>query len=590
MNDMKQYNIGYILSLLLLLFQTGRAQQRIVSEAELDALQDTPMESLYLHINRSTFFPGEILYYSLYNINMQTYRLSSISKMAYVQLIDANGRIVKTQRIRLERGRGQGDLFINTNYTSGAYKLIAFTNWMKNAGDNQVFQANLTVVNPYEPNAGVLLTATNSIVKNETNGPSEESENLESGIGLLLEADCETCPVESNMRIRLKKLKGALADGNYSLSVARIEEVPELSLPSAVRFSKTYAERERSFQGKMGDTLWIPEQREAIISGRIVMGSDRVPIENTPVVISLPGENFQLLAAKTNAEGQFNMYMKAPYDGNLAFLDLEVNHEQTPQVRFENLAKWKGKLDEFANIRIDTTMSEAIRQRSIHNQIENSYFEAKPDTVISPYSEESYFGNLPRIYDLEAYTRFTTFQEVLVEIIQDVWVKRGPSKQETLWVRAPLEEGREVYTEDPPIVTIDGVWIQDHSKILEFDARKIRYVRVVQESIVWAGRKYQGMVALETVDKNYGSAGIPFTFSPSEPVKRYYFQSNSLKNRHIPDFRHQLYWNPGMILAENDIELVISTSAVPGTYCAELQGFTNYGKPVSLRYYFEVVK
>jgi hypothetical protein len=241
-------------------------------------------------------------------------------------------------------------------------------------------------------------------------------------------------------------------------------------------------------------------------------------------------------------------------------------------------------------IRIDESMSESIRKRSVHNQIENSYFQSKPDTVLTPYSEESYFGNYPKIYDLEDYTRFSNFRETLVEIIQDVWVKSGPNNSETLWVRAPLQEGREVYTEYPPIVTVDGIWIGNHASILDLNAEQIRYVRVLQEAINWGGQKYQGMVAIETTDGNFSKSGVPFTFKPAEPVKKYFQQTNADRKSHIPDFRHQLYWNPRLILSDTDYSFSITTSQVSGLYCAQLEGFTSYGKPVSLHYYFQVVK
>ena len=586
---MRKRRLGLIFGFMALLIQLGSAQQRIVSESELNVLLKTPMESVYLHLNRSTFFPGETLYYSVYTMNMQTYKLSAISKVVYVQLLDALGEVKETHRVRLKQGRGQGDFFFKTNYASGAYKIIAFTNWMKNAGINQCFQANLTVVNPYEASAGNLVQSQGVNNPNPNLKDVSAAEQMESSIGLLLETSCKTCTTEAEIKLNLKNFKGALAEGDYSLSVARVEEIPELPLLSAKTFGESYVGKSRNFSGKMFDTLWIPENREAIITGRLLNSKDSSAIANTPVVISLPGANFQLLTANTNSQGQFTVYMKAPYEGTQGFLDISSVMYESPHLQFENLANWHGELDRFSSIRIHEDMTDAIRQRSIHNQIENGYFEAKPDTVIAPYSEEAYFGNYPRIYDLEDYTRFSTFRETLVEIIQDVWVKTGPDKKETLWVRAPLEEGRETYTEHPPIVTVDGVWIGNHTSILDFDARQLSYVRVVQEAINWGGRQFQGMVALETIDRNYSQSGIPFNFIPAEPIKRYFLQSLTGQKAHVPDFRHQLYWNPRLVFSDSEQSIAIKTSQVPGLYYAQLEGFTSYGKPVSLRCYFEVV-
>lgn len=585
---MKDYSFRLVFGFLVFLIQFGNAQQRIVSESELNALLDTPMESVYLHINRTTFFPGETLYYSVYAINMQTYRQSNISKIVYVQLINEFGEVLEAQRVRLQQGRGQGDFFFNTKYRSGAYKIIAFTNWMKNAGVKQQFQANLTVVNPYQASPLNMLSQNEPGLKLKNQNGISETVDSEPSIGLQMQTSCKPCKTESEIELTLKNLKGTLAAGEYSLSVSLVEEIPELPLVSAIDFGESYSAKSRYFSGKVFDTLWIPEQREAIISGRLLSAKDGASIQNTPIVISLPGDNFQLLTANTNSEGQFTVYLKAPFEGSTAYFAVDDEFYQDTIIEFENLADWNADLGQFENIGLDETMSDAIRKRSVHNQIENGFFEAKPDTVLTVYSEESYFGNYPKVYNLDDFTRFATFREILVEIIQDVWVKTGVNKKETLWVRAPLQEGREVYTEYPPIVTVDGVWIGNHASILDLNANQIRYVRVVQEAINWGGRKYQGMVALETRDGNY-SSGRPFNFIPAEPVKRYFQQSRSDKNSHIPDFRHQLYWNPRITLLDINYNISFSTSQVPGLYCAQLEGFTTYGKPLSLRYYFDVV-
>ena len=93
--------------LVLTVFLTGLrmvGQVRITSEEELELLKATPLETIYLHSNATLFFPGEYLYYSLYTINTQTYRLSNISKVAYVQLVGENGTVVFTQKVSLDRG------------------------------------------------------------------------------------------------------------------------------------------------------------------------------------------------------------------------------------------------------------------------------------------------------------------------------------------------------------------------------------------------------------------------------------------------------------------------------------------------------
>lgn len=60
--------------------------------------------------------------------------------------------------------------------------------------------------------------------------------------------------------------------------------------------------------------------------------------------------------------------------------------------------------------------------------------------------------------------------------------------------------------------------------------------------------------------------------------------------QHIPDCRYQLLWEPNIRLREPVRYFDFYTSQVPGRYEVVLEGFTSYGKPISLKAYFEVTQ
>ncbi|HSR61334.1 MAG TPA: hypothetical protein VLL47_11300 [Robiginitalea sp.] len=572
---------------LLLCWSGLRGQQRISDARELAALQATPLEAVYLHLSSTTLFPGEYLYYSLYTINTRTYRLSDISKVAYVQLVGANGTVYHTRKILLTGGRGQGDFFFETNLPSGAYKLIAFTHWMKNAGVAQFFIADLTVLNPYLGEASALTAGTHPPVAPPGDAESSSAQAILASAGLALETDQAVYGPGEQVRLDLRNYKGTLGHGSYSLSVARVEEVPELPALTSEGFAATYPQKLRQIPQEVDDTFWAPEQRGALITGRVVGSPGGSPAAGRTVAISLPGENFQLLPAETNSEGRFFAYLNAPYTRETGFAELLDGPAGSYEFRMDDLATWEGSLGDFRNIRIDTSLADAITRRSVHNQIENSYYLVKPDTVTAPQPEESYFGHFPKTYDLDQYTRFPTFRETLLEVVENVFMRREADEKYTLRVRVPLQPGQEFFTDDPPLVIVDGILVPDHTTLLNLDANRIRTIRVIQENIFWGGIKYQGMVAVETLDGDFGDswqseAGTRFTFRRAEAPKKYYRQPLAGADPHIPDFRHQLLWEPDLRLEGAVLELPFVTSQVPGRYRICLEGFTTYGKPISL--------
>ena len=109
-----------------------------------------PQESIFVHYNTSSFFSGERLFYKVYCFNNQSENLSTISKIAYLEMISQDGKVVFKHKIRLENGIGFGDFSIPTSITTGSYKLFGYTHWMKNNNIEQFFQTDLIIINPYQ--------------------------------------------------------------------------------------------------------------------------------------------------------------------------------------------------------------------------------------------------------------------------------------------------------------------------------------------------------------------------------------------------------------------------------------------------------
>ncbi len=74
-----------------------------------------PQENVFLHFNTSLLVSGESIYYKIYCLNGKTEKLSTLSKMAYVELIDSDYKSIFKHKIKLEDGVGFGDFFIQSN-------------------------------------------------------------------------------------------------------------------------------------------------------------------------------------------------------------------------------------------------------------------------------------------------------------------------------------------------------------------------------------------------------------------------------------------------------------------------------------------
>ena len=105
-------------------------------------------EKLFVHINKSLYLTGEILWFKIYSIDGSTNNMLDLSKVAYVELLDNNHTAVMQTKVALKKGTGDGSLYIPFSLNSGNYQLRAYTNWMKNFGADYFFESQVTIINP----------------------------------------------------------------------------------------------------------------------------------------------------------------------------------------------------------------------------------------------------------------------------------------------------------------------------------------------------------------------------------------------------------------------------------------------------------
>ena len=116
-------------------------------------------ENVYLHTDRQIYTPGDDLWYKAYLTNAQDGRLISTSKNLYVELVGPANQMLFREIIALNNGLGKGDLKMPDSIRAGNYRLRAYTNWMRNFGNNFIFEKSITIV------SGKPAAASNTIAK-----------------------------------------------------------------------------------------------------------------------------------------------------------------------------------------------------------------------------------------------------------------------------------------------------------------------------------------------------------------------------------------------------------------------------------------
>src|ERR1700754_5170268 len=94
-----------------------------------------PIEKVYLHLDKPYYAIGDEIWFKAYVTAGPRHQLSALSKVLNVELINDNDSIKRAFKIPLTLGLGWGDIKLTDSLKEGNYRIRAYTNWMRNAGD-----------------------------------------------------------------------------------------------------------------------------------------------------------------------------------------------------------------------------------------------------------------------------------------------------------------------------------------------------------------------------------------------------------------------------------------------------------------------
>ncbi|MDB4920336.1 hypothetical protein [Mucilaginibacter sp.] len=138
-----------LISALSLLMLNSRAQaiQEVQNSFNLykhSALQ----EKVFVHTDKSTYLPGEIIWFKIYCVDGNDHKPLNLSKVVYVEILDNSQSPVAQAKVSIKNGIGDGSVYIPVTVNNGNYKLRAYTNWMKNFSPDYYFEKMITLLNP----------------------------------------------------------------------------------------------------------------------------------------------------------------------------------------------------------------------------------------------------------------------------------------------------------------------------------------------------------------------------------------------------------------------------------------------------------
>ncbi len=127
--------------------QSAPALNKALSAIQTQAAR-LPAEKVYLHLDKNYYTAGDTIWFKGYTVTGPSHKLSPISGILNVELINSDNKIVKAIKLLMTNGTANGDIILPESLKEGSYHVRAYTNWMRNYNTVYFYNSVIKVANP----------------------------------------------------------------------------------------------------------------------------------------------------------------------------------------------------------------------------------------------------------------------------------------------------------------------------------------------------------------------------------------------------------------------------------------------------------
>lgn len=550
-------------------------------------------EKLVMTTDRDLYFTGEQVLMKIYKINRKSESPSGLSRIIYAEMLDRSNNPVAQVKIFADGTTGNGRFTVPDTLSSGNYIIRAYTRWMLNFSESLFSYKIISVINPFKKfTVPAVKSISSSLPGHEFKNKNDNNINIYNVMGLNVKSDKPEYLCRSKVSIDISSPDPAIDLKEADLSVSVVKSILVGSENISLKDAFSGRDENPAFTK---DTLQLPELEGEIISGTIRDRLTNEPLANTNISLSIVGKNSRCRFGKTNFNGEFMFTVDRLYGMNdmvIQPMNLYKNGYYVELNQSFTSAFIDFPVPEFY---LDSTMAGLINNAIISMQVNKSYesFVQNQDVSRKPEKNTEFYDTPDRRVYLSDYIELTNVREVVREILPEVSVTgRDDNARFKITYRNPYGK-----FENPALVLVDGVPVRNIGKLLEVPSKSMEKIDIINVRYFYADFVFDGIISFVTKKGNLSDLGYDDSVfrqvfeGCSEPWEFYSpsYDTDSLKNDRIPDFRNTLFWDPEINTGNGGkANIGFYTSDEPGEYLIRVEGITSQGKPVSGRYTFRV--
>jgi hypothetical protein len=462
---------------------------------------------------------------------------------------------------------------------SGAYEIVAFTSAMKNVGEEHFFHKQVTIANRFD----------NALdFKMVESIPKDSNLYQQPNLDFKIKTDKAVYGIREKVVVNLGTFN---SKANVSVSVFEEPKIPSTD-KSIVEALKNGVDTQ-NIQRK--SIYHSPETKGKILRAYVIDAKTQKTIKDAIVLLSCMDTIPNLQYAITNSDGLFQMLLSDYYNGKELFLTIrDAPGDQNWQIRLE---------DEFAQ-------SEKWHPKLISNNGNYKEFIVKSQNIV--YINKSYQLNksandksitdntsiCPQFYHCKAATILPSdfvplndFPEIAVEILPQVRILKEKGKYEVQLFNPLMKR----FSAIPPAVFLDGVYVDDVSKIIGLGSDQIKKIDIIDNERAFGDLVFSGAISIISKSNEMAST------KPAACSLRLKNDSINIgsglvtidpeyiQNKNVPVFKQLLYWNANLELnASDETHFEFYTSDNAANFTIRVEGISENGTAISASSNFQV--
>lgn len=578
--------------LVLLLIVSPQVVTKIVGQ---DKVANLLHEKVYVTTDRDLYISGESILFNVY-LFPAAESAERTSRFVYLVLRGEYGKIEHFTLTLNEKKQASGVIYVPDTLSSGAYEIIAFTNYMRNWGEEIFFRKEMAVVNrfdnklevfEFEPEKYSVPTYKQTL----TDSDSVSADNWD------MEIFDSRSSSTSLIRIISPEYTGRRQRVSLSIenNFAKEQKVKAFDLNISVlpvSFHQNHSNDQRFENARQYSGKFPMEDEQVLLTGKLIDKQSGKPVPAARVIMNAPDTVITLAYSITKENGEFSFFLLPYYYDRDIYLSVDPDTFSgdinfVVNDRFQLSRKFRAP--ERVKLRISPDeikrYQDIIKVQKIYQL---DYFqpgkEGYSDAALRPL-----LFTKPKLSVLPSlYVELDDFQEIARELISHLSIRRS---QANYFARMFCTRSS-TFLQGNPVFFIDGIITWDLDPLITLGSKHIKEVQIHNLSWVFGNMLFPGIVGIFTYNEEYRSIGL------NRNRAHYFFDSFKIHpiftptvhetssgiDHNTPDLRLLLYWDNDVQLFNGEkTEVEFFTGDLSGDYIINITGVDQDGEFIQER-------